>query len=79
MGWRRKHRVEVSHHVLMLTCLATLNAINALLEMRKCSLLLIHMLLYALKSLLEVLKLRSDANLILIHVLLHRVEVSVMD
>ena len=63
----------------MLTHLATLNAINALLEMLECSLLLIHTLLYALKSLLEVLKSRSEANLILIYVLLHRVETSVMD
>ena len=63
----------------MLTRLATLNAINALLEMLECSLVLIHMLLYALKSLLEVLKSRSEASLILIYVLLHRVERSVMD
>ena len=63
----------------MLTCLATLNAINTLLEMLECSLLLIHTLLYALKSLLEVLKSRSEANLILIYALLHRVETSVMD
>ena len=74
----RKHRVEVSHHLLMLTRLATLNAINALLEMCECSLLLIHMLLYALKSLLEVLKSRSEASLILIHMFLHRVDTSVM-
>ena len=72
MGWRRKHRVEVSHHLLMLTHLTTLNAINALLEMLECSLLLIHTLLYALKSLLEVIKSRSDSSLILIHVLLHK-------
>ena len=71
--------MEVNHHLLMLTRLATFNAINALLEMLKCSLLLIHMLFYALKSLLEVLKSRSDASLILIHVLLHRVEARVMD
>ena len=63
----------------MLTRLVTLNVINALLEMLECSLLLIHTLLYALKLLLEVLKLRSGASLILIHVLLHRVEMSVMD
>ena len=78
-GWKSKHKTEVSHHLLMLTHLATLNAINALLEMLECSLLLIHTLLYALKSLLEVLKSRSEANLILIYVLLHRVETSVMD
>ena len=63
----------------MLTRLATLNAINTLLEMLECSLLLIHMLLYALKSLLEVLKLRSEVSLILIYALLYRVEMSVMD
>ena len=63
----------------MLTRLVTLNAINALLEMLECSLLLIHTLLYALKSLLEVLKSRSEASLILIYVLLHRIETSVMD
>ena len=63
----------------MLTRLATLNALNTLLEMLDCSLLLIHMLLYTLNSLLEVLKSRSEASLILIYVLLHRVETSVMD
>ena len=78
-GWRRKHRAEVSHHLLMLTRMTTLNTINALLEMLECSLVLIHMLLSALKSLLEVIKLRSDSSLILIHVLLHRVETRVMD
>ena len=77
--WRRKHRAEVNHHLLMLTRLTTLNAINALLEMLKCSLLLIYTLIYELKSLLEVIKLRSDSSLILIHVLLHRVEARVMD
>ena len=63
----------------MLTRLTTLNTINALLEMLECSLLLIHTLLYALKSLLEVLKSRSEASLIWIYVLLHRIETSVMD
>ena len=63
----------------MLTPLTTLNTINALLEMLKYSLLLIHMILYALKSLLEVIKPRSDSSLILIKVLLHGVEVRVMD
>ena len=63
----------------MLTHLTTLNAINALLEMLECSLLLIHTLLYALKSLLEVIKPRSDSNLILIHVFLHKVEARVID
>ena len=74
----RKHRSKVSHHLLMLTRLTTLNTINALLEMLECSLLLIHTLLYALKLLLEVNKPRNDSSLILIHVLLHRVEVRVM-
>ena len=63
----------------MLTRLTTLNTINALLEMLECSLLLIHTLLYALKSLLEVIKPRSDSSMILIQVILHRVEVRVMD
>ena len=63
----------------MLTRLTTLNMINVLLEMLECSLLLIRTLLYALKSLLKVIKPRSDSSLILIHVLLYRVEVTVMD
>ena len=63
----------------MLTRLTTLNAINALPEMLECSLLLIYTLLYALKSLLEVIKPRSDSSLILIHVLFHIVETRVMD
>ena len=63
----------------MLTRLTTLNTINALLEMLECSILMIHTLLYALKSLLEVIKPRNDVSLILIHVLLHRVEARVMD
>ena len=63
----------------MLTRLTTFNTINALLEMFECSLLLIHTLLYALKSLLEVIKTRSDSSLILIQVLLRRVEMRVMD
>ena len=75
----RKHRVEVSHHFLMLTRLATLNVLNTLLEMLEYSLLLIYTLIYALKSPLEVLKSRSEASLILIYALFHRVETSVMD
>ena len=63
----------------MLTRLATLHAINTLLEMLECSLLLIHTLLYVLKYLLELLKSRSEASLILIYVLLHRIEMNVMD
>ena len=63
----------------MVTRLTTFNTINALLEMLECNLLLIHMLLYTLKSLLEVIKSRSDSSLILIQVLLHRVETRVMD
>ena len=76
---RWKHETEVSHHFLMLTLLATLNALNTLLEMLKCSLLLIHTLLYTLKSLLEMLKLRSEASLILIYAILHRIELSITD
>ena len=63
----------------MLTHLTTLNTINALLEMLECSLLLIHTLLYMLKSLLEVLKLRSEASLILIYAILHGIELSITD
>ena len=55
--------MEICHHLLMLTLLT---ALNVLLEMVEGSLLLIHTLLYALKSLLEVIKPRSDSNLILI-------------
>ena len=77
--WRRKHRAEICHHLLMLTLLTTLNTINALVEMVEGSLLLIHTLLYALKSLLEVIKSRGDSGLILIEMLLYRVETGVMD
>ena len=63
----------------MLTLLATLNALNTLLEMLECSLLLIHMLLYTLKSLLEVLKLRSEASLILIYAIFHGIDSSITD
>ena len=80
-SWLRKwkHGAEVSHHLLMLTLLTTLNAFNTLLKMLKCSFLLIHTLLYTLKSLLEMLKLRSEASLILIYAILHRVEPSITD
>ena len=57
----------------MLTLLVTLNELNTLLEMLEYSLLLIH----TLKSLLEMLKLRSEARLILIYVILYRVESSI--
>ena len=63
----------------MLTLLTTLNAPNLLLEMLKRSLLLIHAVLYTLKSLLQILKLRSEASLILIHAILHGVESSITD
>ena len=43
-----------------------LNTINTLLEMVEGNLLLIHMLLYVLKLLLEVIKSISDSSLILI-------------
>ena len=69
--WKWRHGAEVSHYFLMLTLLATLNALNPLLEMIKCSLLLIHAILHTLKSLLQILKLRSEASLILIHGILH--------
>ena len=63
----------------MLTHLETLNMLNTLLEMLDCSLLLIHTLLYTLKSLLKVLKMRSEASLILIYSILHKVESSITD
>ena len=63
----------------MLTLLATLNVPNLSLEMLKRSLLLIHAVLYTLKSLLQILKLRSEASLILIHAILHGVESSITD
>ena len=69
--WRWKHGAKVSHHFLMLTLLVTLNTLNPQLEMIKCSLLLIHTILHTLKSLLQILKLRSEASLILIHTILH--------
>ena len=63
----------------MLTLSATLNAFNLLLEMLKRSLLLIHAILHMLKSLLQILKLRSEASLILIHAILHGVESRITD
>ena len=63
----------------MLTLLATLNALNHLLKMLKYSLLLIHTLLYTLKSLLQMLKLRGEARLILIHTILYGIESSITD
>ena len=77
--WKWKYGVEVSHHLLMLTLLATLNALNLLLEIIKCSLLLIHAILHTLKSMLQMLKLRSETSLILIHAILHGVESSITD
>ena len=74
--WRWKQGAEVSHYLRMLTLLDTL---NPLLEMIKCSLLLIHAILHTLKSLLQILKLKSEASLILIHVIFHRVESSIAD
>ena len=41
--------------------------------------LLIHTLLNTPKSLIEMLKLRSEAGLILIYVIFHRVEMSITD
>ena len=77
--WRWKHEAEVSHYLFMLTLLATLNALNPLLEMIKYSLLLIHVILHTLKSLLQILKLRNEASLILIHAILHGLESSITD
>ena len=76
---RWKHGAEVSHHFLMLTLLVTINALNALLEMLKCSMLLIHMFLYMLKFLLQMLKLRGEIYLILIHAILYRIESGIND
>ena len=75
--WRWKHGAQVSHHILMLTLLATLNALNPLLQMLKRNLMLIHASLHMLKSLLQMLKLRGEANLILIHAILHGVVSSI--
>ena len=72
-----KQGAKVSHHLLILTLLVTLNEPNPLLKMIKCSLLLIHVILHTLKSLLHILKLRSEANLILIHAILHGIELSI--
>ena len=58
----------------MLTLPATLNVLNPLLEILKRSLLLIHAILHTPKSLLQILKLRSEVSLILIHAILYGVE-----
>ena len=55
---RWKHEAQVSHHLFMLILLATLDALNTLLEM---------------------LKLRNEASVILIYTILHRVESSIID
>ena len=56
----------------MLTLLKTLNALNPLLEILKRNLILIH-------ASLEILKPWGEASLILIHVILHRIESSIID
>ena len=61
----------------MWTLLVTLIVLNPLLKILKCSLLLIHTILYTLKSLLQMFKLRSEASLILINAILHRIESSI--
>ena len=61
----------------MLTLNVTLNALNPLLEMLKCSLMLIHAIFHTLKYLLQILKLRGEVSLILIYVILHGVEPSI--
>ena len=61
----------------MLTLQETLNALNPLLEMLKRSLMLIHAIFHTLKSLLQILKLRGEASLILIHAILYGVEPSI--
>ena len=71
--------MKVGHQLLMLTLLVTLKALNPLVEMLKCRLLLIHTILYMLKSLLQMLKLRGESNMILINAILHRIESSIID
>ena len=61
----------------MLTFLVTLNKLYPLLEMFKHRLLLIYAILHTLKSLLQILKMKCEVSLILIHVILHRVESSI--
>ena len=63
----------------MLTLNVTLNALNPLLEMLKRSLMLIHAIFHTLKYLLQILKLRGEVSLILIYVILHGVEPSIID
>ena len=63
----------------MLTLLVTLNALNPLLEMLKRSLMLIHASLHTFKSLLQILKLRGESSLILIHAILYGVESSIIN
>ena len=63
----------------MLTLQATLNALNHLLKMLKRSLMLIRAILHTLKSLLQILKLRGEVSMILIHAILHGVEPSITD
>ena len=65
--WRWKHGAQVSHHLLMLTLQATLNAFNPLLEMLKRN----PMLIYAS---LETLKPSSEASLLLICAIFHKLK-----
>ena len=57
----------------------TLLAIKPLEDMLKRSLLLIHAILNTLKSLLHTLELLDEACLIMIHAILHRVELHIVD
>ena len=57
----------------------TVLEIKPLEDMRKRSLLLIHAILNTLKSLLHTLELLDEACLIMIHAILHRVELHILD
>ena len=70
-----EHGAKVRHHVLMLTLLA----IKPPQDMLKRSLLLIHAILNSLKSMLQTLELIGEASLIMIHAILHGVELGIID
>ena len=57
--------MQVGHHLLMLTLYVILNVINPLL--------------HAINPLLKILKLSSEPSLILVHCILHKVKLCVID
>ena len=61
--------MQVGHHPLMLTLHAILNASN----------LILYVIFKVINPLLEILKLRSEPSLILVHPILHRVKLCVSD